>query len=95
MLMIEALRRILTEVRRLPLVTVAGLGLMAITAVLDVAVHVTLGHEAHHSGLAGLAHLGGIVGMFLVLAGVVTFGARRQLRRSPAAHTGGSSDAHR
>lgn len=66
---------------------------------LDAAIHLASdGHAGHeHLGSEHLAHLLGIVGMVLVLAGVVIHGARRQLRRARgAAHHGGlDPNAHR
>ena len=91
MLAIDAARRI----RRLPLPVLIGMLLMAGGGVLDVILH--LGPQSHHAhesfGWEHLAHLVGIAGMVLVLAGVVTHGARRQLRQR-AAHSTGGFDPH-
>jgi hypothetical protein len=94
MLVIQQLGRM----RRLPIVILAGLALMALGGLLDVAVHaVAAGHHAHgRAGSEHLAHLVGITGMSLVLAGVVIHGTRRHRRRPRAANHGGlSGNAHR
>jgi hypothetical protein len=84
--------------RRLPLAMILGLALMAIGGVLDVAIH--LAQVDHHvqAGFASehAAHVVGIAGMTLVLAGVVTHGVRHTTRRRRAANQGGpDSHAHR
>jgi hypothetical protein len=86
MLTIEAMRRQLGEVRELPMVSRAGLLLTVAAGALDVSVHLASGDHAGHHGFGPehAAHLLGVVGMALVLAGVVAFGARRQLRRAAA-----------
>jgi uncharacterized protein YjeT (DUF2065 family) len=72
---------------RLPVLTLIGLVLMAVGLVADLVVH-----AAHHHGPAEhAAHLVGLVGMVLVLAGVMAFGARRQLQQ----RNGGDRNAHR
>ncbi len=71
---------------------------MVVDGVLDVAVHLMTDVHAGHHGHFGpehLAHLLGIAGMFLVLAGVVIDGARRQLRQRAARNGGFDSHAHR
>lgn len=75
------------ELRRTPPASKLGLALMVFAGVFDVAVHLMTDVHAHHHeafGLEQLAHLLGIAGMLLVLAGVVVYGARRQLRRAAA-----------
>ena len=77
---------------------ILGLVVMAVGGVLDVVIH--LGPVDHHvhDGLASehVAHLVGIAGMALVLAGLVIHGARHQPRRRRAATQGGpDSNAHR
>ena len=75
----------------------AGLVVMAIGGLLDVVIHVALTPHAHDADLGSehLAHLVGIAGMSLVLAGLVLHGARRH-RRPRAARSGGlDSHAHR
>ena len=90
---------VIERIRRLPLAMVLGLALMAVGGVLDVVIH--LGPVDHHvhAGLASehAAHLVGIAGMALVLAGVVIHGARHQTRRRRAAtkQGGPDSNAHR
>lgn len=84
--------------RRIPLLVVLGLLLMATGAVVDVVVHLGPAHDHGHGG--GLdehgAHLIGIAGMVLVLAGVIIYGARRQLRqRAARSHGGFDRNAHR
>lgn len=90
MLTIETVKRPLAEVRDLPALSRAGLLLMAVAGLVDVIVHLASGDHAGHHGFGPehAAHLLGVVGMVLVLAGVVIHGARRQLRRA-AANPGG------
>ena len=93
MLVIQALRGL----RRLPVLMLAGLLVMAIGGLLDVMIHVTATAHAHDADLVSehLAHAVGIAGMSLVLAGLVLHGARRH-RRPRAARSGGlDSNAHR
>jgi hypothetical protein len=74
-----------------------GLALMAVAGVLDVVVHTT-GAGHHGSTAAGsehIAHLLGIAGMTLVLAGVVIHGARRHRRPRAANHGGLDPNAPR
>ena len=83
--------------RRLPLLMLLGLLVMAVGGVLDVVMHLGSGTHGSHPGLwtEHLAHTVGIAGMTLVLVGVVVHGARRQ-RRPRAARTGGlETHAHR
>ena len=94
MLAIDLMRR----VRRLPLLVLIGLLLMAVGGVLDVMLH--LGPVSHHGhepfGSEHVAHLVGIAGMVLVLAGVVTHGARRRARQRATRSNGGfDRNAHR
>jgi hypothetical protein len=90
MLTIESVRRRLGEVSELPAVSRAGLLLMVAAGVVDVIVHQASGDHAGHQGFGPehAAHLLGVVGMVVVLAGVVIDGARRQLRHM-AANPGG------
>ena len=84
MLAIQSAKRVLHEAGDLPAMSRAGLLLMVVAAIGDVAVHlVAADHAGHHGfGLEHAAHLLGVVGMVLVLAGVVIHGARRQLRHA-------------
>ena len=87
----------MNELRRIPSASKLGLAVMVFAGVLDVVVHLLAGpHRGHREfGPEHLAHLSGIAGMVLVLAGVVIDGARRQLRQR-AAHNGGfDGHAHR
>lgn len=91
---------ILRFVRRLPILMLLGLAVMAVGGALDIVVHgLGFAHAAHDHvhdfGIEHLAHLVGIAGMVLVLAGLVTHGARRQ-RRIPALQnqTRGGLDSH-
>lgn len=86
MLTIDSLGRLAAELRELPAVSRSGLVLMVAAAAMDVIVHATAGEHAGHHGFGPehWAHLLGVVGMVLVLAGVVTYGACRQLRRAAA-----------
>jgi hypothetical protein len=97
MLMIDELARLIGEIRVLPALTRGGLLLVVAAGVMDVMVHATAGgHVGHHGyGAEHLAHLLGVVGMVLVLAGVVIHGARRQLRRAAAQPGGLDPNAHR
>jgi hypothetical protein len=98
MLMIQARRRILSELGELPAITRAGIVILVAAGIFDVVIHLVAGeHGASHSGIAHVAHLLGIVGMVLVLAGVVAHGTRRHFssRRRAATHPGGTRDAHR
>ncbi len=89
---------IVRRTRRLPLLVLIGLALMAAGGTIDVILH--LDPESQHAhetfGSEHLAHLVGIAGMVLVLAGVVAHGARRQLRQRAARSNGGlDRNAHR
>jgi uncharacterized protein YjeT (DUF2065 family) len=97
MLTIETLRRLAREVSDLPTVSRVGLLVMVVAGVIDAIVHLASGgHAEHHAfGPEHAAHLLGVVGMVLVLAGVVIHGARRQLRRAAAKPGGLDPNAHR
>ena len=93
MLAIERLLRL----RHLPILMLIGLAVMAVGGALDVVLHFGPAQGHAHDGFVSehLAHLVGISGMSLVLAGVVIHGVRRQ-RRRPAVQQGGlDSHAHR
>ena len=93
MLPIDVTREAARTVGRLPLVMITGLLAMAAGGVLDVVVHL---HAGHHGAVPEhLAHLVGVAGMVLVLAGVVIDGLRRQLRQRAARNGGFDHDAHR
>ena len=93
MLMIERFRAILAELGTLPAMSRVGVAVIVIAGLTDVAVHMLIagpaGHE--HGGFAAehAAHLLGVVGMVLTLAGVVVDGVRHSHRRATAATTGG------
>ncbi|HEX7172100.1 MAG TPA: hypothetical protein VF365_05765 [Candidatus Limnocylindria bacterium] len=93
MLVIQALKGF----RRLPALMVAGLLAMAIGGLMDVAVHVAPATHDHDAVGASehLAHVVGIAGMSLVLAGLVMHGARRHHRPRAALHGGLDTNAHR
>ncbi len=94
MLAIEIARR----ARRLPLLILIGLVLMAGGGLLDVVVQLgTASHHAHHERFGGahIGHLVAIAGMVLVLAGVVAHGVRSQRRPGAATQGGLNHDAHR
>lgn len=76
---------------------VIGLVVMVIGGVLDVVVHLQpAGHGPHAGfGTEHLAHVVGIAGMSLVLAGVVLHGARRHRRPRAVRHGGLDPNAHR
>jgi hypothetical protein len=94
MLTIEAVRRLVADLWALPVLSRIGLLVMIVAGALDAAVHLSMGDHAGHAanhgfGLEHFAHALGIVGMVLVLAGVVAYGIRRQVRRHGAANSGG------
>jgi|SRR5687767_720047 len=93
MLMIERFRTILAELGTLPAMSRMGIVVIVIVGLTDVAVHLLIAAPARHEHGAfaaeHLAHLLGIVGMVLTLAGVVVDGVRHSHRRTTAATTGG------
>ena len=93
MLVIQAI----LALRRLPPLMVVGLLVMAIGGVLDLVVHVQPAGHGHHAGFGSehVAHIVGIAGMFIVLAGVVLHGARRHRRPRADRHGGLDPNAHR
>lgn len=83
---------------RIPLATRLGLALTVSAGALDVAVHLMTDAHVHPDegpSLEHLAHLLGIAGMFVVLAGVVISGARRQFRQRAARNGGFDRNATR
>ncbi len=89
---------VIERIRQLPLTMILGLAVIAVGGVLDVVIHLgPVDHHAHEQFVtAHGAHLVGIAGMALVLAGVVMHGARHHTRRRRAANQGGpDSNAHR
>jgi hypothetical protein len=97
MLTIETGKRLVLEAGVFPALSRVGLLLMIAAGAFDVVVHLTAGEHAGHHGfsLEHAAHLSGVVGMVLVLAGVVAYGARRQLRRLARKPGGLDPNAHR
>jgi hypothetical protein len=95
MLTIERTRRLSHELSALPVLTRIGLALIVFAGAFDVAVHLAAGQHAGHTGIAHVAHLVGIAGMALVMAGVVIHGVRRQPRRAAAKPGGLDPNAHR
>jgi len=97
MLTLETGKRLILETGALPYLSRVGLLLMMAAGAFDVVVHLAAGeHAGHHGfGLEHAAHLLGVVGMVLVLTGVVSYGARRQLRRAAAKPGGLDPNAHR
>ena len=95
MLVIQAVRRLAADAKELPSLTVVGFGVMALAGVMEVLLYLAAGSQAVHShgGFAPErgAHLLGITGMVLTLAGVL-MEARRPTRRSSA--TTGDLDPH-
>jgi hypothetical protein len=90
-------RRAVAEVRALPAASRLGLAVMVLAGLMDVIVHVagTDAHAAHHGfPLEHAAHLLGVVGMVLTLAGVLIHGARRQLKGRAGAAINGGLDAN-
>jgi hypothetical protein len=97
MLTIDIGKRLVLETGAFPALSRVGLLLMVAAGVFDVVVHLSAGEHIGHDGfgLEHAAHLLGVVGMALVLAGVVAYGARRQLRRAAAKPGGLDPNAHR
>jgi len=97
MLTIESGRRLFLEAASFPALSRIGLLLMVAAGAFDVIVHLTAGEHAGHHGFGPehVAHLLGVVGMVFVLTGVMTYGARRQLRRAAAKRGGLDPNAHR
>ena len=93
MLVIEMVRHL----RRLPPLVVLGLAVMAAGGAVDVVVHVgAVGHHSHAGiGAEHVAHLAGIAGMLVVLAGVVIHGIRRSRRHQAASQGGLARNANR
>ena len=82
----------------MPAASKLGATLVVFAGAFDVAVHLlTKVHAGHRAGFGAEhgAHLLGIAGMFLVLAGVVFDGARRELRQRAARNGGFDGHAHR
>ena len=98
MLVIQAARRLAADAKELPSLTVVGFGVMALAGVMEVLLYLAAGSQAghFHGGFAPErgAHLLGITGMVLTLAGVV-LDARRSIRRSSAPSGGTEPHAHR
>lgn len=88
MLTIERLGRPLRELAALPFLTRIGLALIAGAGAFAVLVHLAAGPHAGHTGIAHVAHLVGIAGMVLAMAGVVSHGVRHH-HRPAAAKPGG------
>lgn len=97
MLVIDVARDAGRTARRLPIVLIIGLLAMVIAGILDVVLHLSSsGHAGHHvPAPEHLAHLVGMAGMVLILAGVVMHGLRRQLRQRAARNGGFDHNAHR
>jgi hypothetical protein len=98
MLVIQAVRRLAADAKELPSLTVVGFGVMALAGVMEVLLYLAAGSQAVHShgGFAPErgAHLLGITGMVLTLAGIF-IEARRPIRRSSAKTGGLDPHAHR
>ena len=99
MLVIQAVRQLAVDAKELPSVTVVGFGVMALAGVLEVLLFLAAGSQAGHlhGGFAPErgAHLLGITGMVITLAGVVLEAARPPTRRTSAKTGGLHSHAHR
>jgi hypothetical protein len=97
MLTIDIGKRLVLDAGASPALSRVGLLLMVAAGAFDVVVHLAAGeHAGHHGfGLEHAAHLLGVVGMVLVLAGVVAYGACRQLRRVAIKPGGLDPNAHR
>ncbi len=99
MLLIQAGNRLARDARELPSVTVVGFGVVALAGAMEVLLYLAAGHHgAHvHGGFAPEqgAHLLGLIGMVLALAGVIHDAVRRPTRRSSANSGGLDPHAHR
>jgi hypothetical protein len=99
MLVIQAGNRLARDVRELPSLTVVGFGVIALAGVMEVLLYLAAGNLAGHlhGGFAPEhgAHLLGIIGMVLTLAGVIYDATRRPTRRSSATTGGLEPHAHR
>ena len=99
MLVIQAVRRLAADTKELPSLTVVGFGVMALAGVMEVLLYLAAGSQAAHihGGFAPErgAHLLGITGMVLTLAGVIADARRRPTRRSSAKTGGLDPHAHR
>ena len=96
MLVIEAIRRLLAEVRRMPRLVHVGLVIGVAAFALDVVIHLSPAHH-HHPGFRPeehIAHIAGLVAMVVILAGVVSDGLARQRARRRQ-RLGGPRHAHR
>ena len=96
MLTIETWNRLRAEFRSFPMLSRFGLAVLLGAGVMDVVGHLLGAAPDHHHGFVveHAAHLLGIVGMVLVLAGVVAHGARRQPSRRTSAATHGGLDSN-
>ena len=99
MLVIQAAKRLAADAKELPSLTVVGFGVMALAGVMEVLLYLAAGTQSGHvhGGFAPErgAHLLGITGMVLTLAGIVNEAARRPTRRSSATSGGLETHAHR
>ena len=99
MLVIQAGKRLARDVRELPSLTVVGFGVIGLVGVMEVLLYLAAGNLAGHlhGGFAPEkgAHLLGIIGMVLALAGVIRDAVRRPTRRSSANSGGLNPHAHR
>lgn len=99
MLVIQAGNRLARDARELPSVTVVGFGVLALAGVMEVLLYLAAGDPAGHlhGGFAPErgAHLLGIIGMVLALAGVLNDAVRHPTRRSSAKTGGLNPHAHR
>lgn len=89
MLVIEGLRALAADVRRMPRLVHVGIALAVGAFALDVLVHLSPAVHDHGGGFRPeehLAHLAGIAAMVLILAGVVIDGARRNRSRRRTSH---------
>ena len=88
MLVIQAGQRLARDVREIPSLSVVGFGVIALAGLMEVLLYLAASEMAGHihDGFAPEkgAHLLGIIGMVLTLAGVIHESARRPTRRSSA-----------
>ena len=99
MLLIQAGNRLARDARDLPSVTVVGFGVLGLAAVMEVLLYLAAGNPGghEHGGFAPEheAHLLGIIGMVVTLAGVIHDAVRHPTRRSSAKTGGLQPHAHR
>src|SRR6186997_2349982 len=99
MLLIQAGNRLARDARELPSVTVVGFGVIGLAGVMEALLYLAAGDPGGHQHGSFApeqgAHLLGIIGMVLTLAGVINDAVRHPTRRSSAMTGGPKPNAHR